>query len=297
MASESGANAPLPDVPSAERTVREVNGVELHAVVAGDEDDPLVVLLHGFPEFWYEWREYVGPFVEAGYRVLVPDQRGYNRSERPDGVRPYRISELSRDVADLVGSEDRERAHVVGHDWGAAVAWDLALRHPDCLDRLGIINVPHPTVFEAALRSNLAQVRKSWYIFFFQLPRLPEWYVSRDEFAFMVTAMEKARPDAFDATDFERYRSAWAEDGALTAMIHWYRALVRHGEDPPRERVAAPTLVVWGENDQALVPELAPRSLEYCEDGRLERFPDATHWIPHEHPDRVADLLLDHLGS
>jgi pimeloyl-ACP methyl ester carboxylesterase len=297
MTPRTDTNAPLPDVSSIESTFRDANDVRLHVVVAGDADDPLVVLLHGFPEFWYEWHQYIEPLVDAGYRVLVPDQRGYNRSDKPAGVRPYRITELSGDVVDLIATEGRDAAHVIGHDWGAAVGWDLALRHPDAVDRLGIINVPHPTVFQRTLTSNLTQLRKSWYMFFFQIPRLPERYVGRNDYGFLVTALEEARPGTFTETDFERYRRAWAEEEALTATINWYRALFRHGEDPPRGRVRAPTLIVWGDDDQALVPEMASRSLEYCDEGNIERFPDATHWIPHEYPDRVSGLLLDHLGS
>ncbi|MCU4717084.1 alpha/beta fold hydrolase [Halapricum hydrolyticum] len=282
--------------PSAEHTFREVNGLTLHTVAAGDTDDPLVVLLHGFPEFWYEWRGYVKQFVDAGYRVLVPDQRGYNRSDKPAGVRSYRISELSRDVVDLVATEDRETAHVVGHDWGAAVAWDVALRYPEVVDRLGIINVPHPRVFEAHLTSNLTQLRKSWYMFYFQVPWLPERLSRRNEYRFMTETMRSGSlPETFSEMDFDRYRRAWDRNGALTAMINWYRALFRYREAVPREQVQAPTLILWGDNDQALVPEMAAESLVYCPDGRLERFPEATHWVPHEYPGRVADLLLDHL--
>ncbi|MFB6189713.1 MAG: alpha/beta fold hydrolase, partial [Halapricum sp.] len=248
----------LPDVPSADSTIREVNGLDLHVVSAGDPADPLVVFLHGFPEFWYEWSAYVEPFVEAGYRVLVPDQRGYNRTEKPDSVRAYRISQLSGDVAALVESEGHERAHVVGHDWGAGVAWDLALRRPEVVDRLGIVNVPHPTVMERELKSNPRQLRRSWYMLFFQLPRLPEWVARRNDFEVLVRAMrDGARPGTFEEADFERYRTAWARPGALTAMIDWYRALARYREEPPRERVRAPTLVLWGEHDQALVPSMA----------------------------------------
>lgn len=294
----TAANAPLPEVPSVETTFRDVSDVTLHVVAAGDSDDPLVVLLHGFPEFWYEWHHYIKPFVSAGYRVLVPDQRGYNRSEKPAGIRSYRITELSQDIVDLIATEDRNTAHVIGHDWGAVVGWDMALRHPDTVNRLGIINVPHPTVFERVLKSNLTQLRKSWYMLFFQLPRLPEWSVGRNDYDFMVTTMrEGARSGTFSKTDFERYRRAWAEEGALTAMLNWYRALFRHREEPPRERVRPPTLIIWGENDQALVKKMAPKSLDYCDEGDLEQFSNATHWIPHEYPDRVANLLLDHLGS
>ena len=298
MSDSEQASAPLPDVPGVERTYREVNGVELHTVSAGDPGDPLVVLLHGFPEFWYEWREYVGPLVEAGYRVLVPDQRGYNRSEKPDGLDAYSVDTLSADIVDLIETAGRESAHVVGHDWGAAVAWDLALRHPEAVDRLGIINVPHPTVFQRTLKSDLTQLRNSWYMFFFQLPLLPEWASSRNGFAFFVDVMESSsRPGTFGERDFERYRRAWSREDAVGSMINWYRALFRRLNEPPRERVDAPALVVWGENDEALIPRMAGESVRYCSDGRLERFPDATHWVPHEYPDRVVRLLLEHLDA
>lgn len=288
----------LSNVSSAESTFRTVDSVELHVVAAGETDAPLVVFLHGFPEFWYEWSEYIEPFVDAGYRVLIPDQRGYNRSEKPDGIRPYRTARLSKDVVSLIETEGRESAHVIGHDWGAAVAWDLALRHSDAVDRLGIINVPHPSVFVDTLRSNITQLSKSRYMLFFQLPRLPEWYVKRTAFEPWVNAMrEGSRSGTFTEQEFERYRSAWAREGAPAAMINWYRALLWHRSEPPRERVTAPTRIVWGENDQALVPEMADRSLDYCERGALERFECATHWIIHERTDRVAALLLDHLGQ
>lgn len=185
----------------------------------------------------------------------------------------------------------------MGHDWGALVAWDLALRNPEVVDRLGVVNVPHPWVFRRTMLTNLAQFRKSWYVFFFQLPRLPEWSARRDGFRLWVDALrDGSNPGTFSETDLERYRRAWNRERAPTAMINWYRAMVRHRDDPPRDRVAAPTLVVWGENDQALIPEMAPRSLDYCDDGRLERFADATHWIVHEHPDRITDLLVSHLS-
>jgi pimeloyl-ACP methyl ester carboxylesterase len=286
------------DLPSAESTSREVDGVELHVVAAGDPADPLVVLLHGFPEFWYGWRGQIGPLVDAGYRVLVPDQRGYGRSERPDGVRPYRRRELVRDVVGLVGTEGRESAHVVGHDWGAVVAWDLACRRPELVDRLAVVNVPHPVAFRRTLRSNPEQFRRSWYVLLFQLPWLPERLAARDDFALWARMLrEDARPDAFTTADLERYRATWRRAGAPTAMLNWYRALIRYPDDPPRERVAVPTLLLWGEADRALVPELARRSLDYCETGRLERFPAATHWVHHEQPDRVAELLVEHLGG
>ena len=298
MSDSDQVSAPLPDVPGIERTFRDVNDVELHTVSAGDPDDPLVVLLHGFPEFWYEWHNYFDPLVEAGYRVVVPDQRGYNRSQKPDDLNAYSIDTLSADVVGLIETAGRESAHVVGHDWGAAVAWDLALRYPKAVDRLGIVNVPHPTVFQRTLTADLTQLRNSWYMFFFQLPIVPEWTTHRNQFAFFVNTMEdSSRPETFAEQDFRRYRQAWSCEDAVGSMINWYRALFRRQNDPPQEQVEAPTVVIWGENDQALVPRMAEESVQYCSDGYVERFPDATHWVPHEYPDRVAALLLTHFDA
>jgi len=285
------------DVPI-EHEFRDASGVRLHVVTAGDPADPLVVLLHGFPEFWYGWHRYIQPLVEAGYRVLVPDQRGYNRSGKPAGVRPYRITELTRDVVALIRSDGYESAHVVGHDWGAFVAWDLALREPERVDRLGVVNVPHPSAFRRTLLENREQLRRSWYAFAFQIPLLPEWAAARNDFALLTRVLTDSVPEGtFDEADLDRYRTAWGRPRAARSMVNWYRAVPRYPRVPPRASVSAPTLIVWGERDDALVPELAPRSLSYCVDGRLERFPDAGHFITHERPDEVAELLVDHLGG
>ncbi len=291
-------DASLLTLPGAESSRRGVNGVRLHAVTAGEKTGPLVVLLHGFPEFWYGWHEHVEPLVEAGFRVLVPDQRGYNLSDRPEGVGSYRLGTLSADVRALIRSEGRDSAHLVGHDWGGVVAWDVALRHPEALDRLVAVNAPHPAVFRKTLTSNLRQLRKSWYMFFFQLPRVPEWVGSRNDFRWWSEMLRRSSRDgAFTERDLERYRAAWRREGAPRGMLNWYRAMFRYADDPPRGRVAAPTLVLWGEEDVALLPELAAGSVERCAEGRLERFPEATHWIQHERPREVTDRILEHLGA
>lgn len=298
MPTESPAGGPdtLSDV-DVESSMRAGDGVQLHTVAAGDPDDPLVVLLHGFPECWYGWHRQLPGLVDAGYRVLVPDQRGYNRSDKPPLVHDYTIDRLSADVEALIASEDRESAHVVGHDWGAAVAWDFARRHPDAVDRLGILNVPHPSVMRRALTRSPRQLLRSWYAFFFQLPGIPEWVSAVDDFRFLRAILDSTRPGTFTPQQVEAYVDAWGHDGALTGMLNWYRAFARHGDGLDTDTVDAPTLIIWGEDDVALVPELAPRSLEHCTNGRLERFADAGHFVQHEKPEHVTRLLVDHLDA
>ncbi|MFA9415614.1 alpha/beta fold hydrolase [Natrinema sp. HArc-T2] len=277
---------------------RRVNGTELHVVAAGDETDPLVVLLHGFPEYWYGWRGVVAPLVEAGYRVLVPDQRGYNRSEKPDGVRAYRTSVLSQDIVDLIATEGRDTAHVVGHDWGGVVAWDLACRFPAVVDRLAIVNAPHPTAYRRQLLSNPEQLRRSWYAICFQPPWIPELACRSDDYRLLERALRgTAAPGTFTDAELARYRRAWSRDGAVSGMLNWYRAALRYPPQLPTDRVDAPTLVVWGEDDAALVPSLAVDSAGFCATSRLELLPATSHWVAHEAPDRLCDLLLGHLDA
>ncbi|WP_049890629.1 alpha/beta fold hydrolase [Natrinema versiforme] len=295
---ETDLESVVPPTVTAESTVRTVNGVELHVVAAGDTADPAVVLLHGFPEFWYGWRAQITPLVEAGYRVLVPDQRGYNRSEKPTGVRAYQTPELSADIAALIATEGRETAHVVGHDWGGMVAWDLALRYPETVDRLAIINAPHPVAYRRQLRSNPEQLRRSWYAMGFQLPWLPEIACRYDDHRLLERALrDTAAPGTFSNADLDRYRRAWGRDGALTGMLNWYRAAARYPPRPPTERVDAPTLVIWGEDDAALVSALAIDSAGFCRERRLELLPETSHWAPHEAAEAVTALLCEHFGA
>lgn len=281
----------------AESVLVETNGVRLHTVRAGPTDGPLVVLLHGFPEYWYGWRHQIRPLADAGYRVVVPDQRGYGWSEKPDGVSPYRLDELAADVVGIADDAGRETAAVVGHDWGAEVAWWTALAYPDRVSRLGALNVPHPTAMREALRDSWSQRRKSWYMAFFQLPRLPEYVLRRRGYAGLEATMtDTSDPGTFDGRDFERYREAWRRPGALTASLNWYRAVGRERPHPPRERVSPPTLVCWGERDAFLDRSLADASAARCDDATLVTL-DATHWVHHERPERVADELLGLLAD
>nr|WP_276277550.1 alpha/beta hydrolase [Halomicroarcula sp. SYNS111] len=242
-----------------ESTYREVNDVQLHVVAAGDPDAPLVVLLHGHPDFWYGWRDQIRSLVEAGFRVVVPDQRGCNLSEAPDGIDAYRQSELVADVRELIHSEGRESAHVVGHDFGGFVAWNLALRHPSTVDRIGICNVPHPRVYRETLRSSPQQIVRSWYVWFYQVPKLPEWMLARNGMANMVDSLEiTSNPGTFDEDTISCYKAAWRHTG-ITPRIHWYRGF-RRSDHPPRDTVPQPTLICWGEDDVALLSSMAERA-------------------------------------
>ena len=199
-------------------------GIRLHYVEAGS--GPLVILLHGFPEFWYSWRHQIGPLAEAGYHVVAPDMRGYDLSDRPQSWRSYDAGLIAEDIAGLIHSFGEEQAYVVGHDWGAAIAYTLAMAHPEVVRRLAILNVPHPARMAEGFRT-LKQLRKSWYMFFFQIPRLPEYMFSREDFSFAKRSLRSDAKDAFTDEDLERYVEAWSQPGALTGMINYYRAALR----------------------------------------------------------------------
>ena len=291
-------DATVLDSLDAESASIETNGVRLHTVQAGPEDGPLLVLLHGFPECWYGWHRQLGPLAKAGYRVVIPDQRGYNLSEKPPGVDSYHIRELAADIVGLVDALGYDQAAVAGHDWGAAVAWWLALEYPDRLSKLCIVNVPHPTVFERTLRTSWSQRKNSWYVAWFQLPALPELTARLGNYWLLANALESSsRPDAFTKTDLDRYRLAWSQPGALTGMINWYRAIVRARPQPVRQQVEVPTRILWGADDEFLDREMAHRSLEYCTDGELRMVDESTHWVLHEEPALVVETLLDLLAS
>jgi epoxide hydrolase 4 len=271
------------------------NGVvSLHAIAAGPKDGPVVVLLHGFPEFWYGWRRQIEPLAAAGFRVIVPDQRGYNLSSKPSGAAAYALTELVSDVIAIADQLGQEKIFLAGHDWGAAVAWSTALLHPQRIAKLVVLNVPHPSVMRKFLSTRPRQFLRSWYMFFFQLPWLPEALFSA--FNFRVGArslLRSSRPGTFSAEDLAQYRTAWSQPGSLTAMINWYRALFRTRIKFQNKIVRVPTRILWGERDDFLLTEMAHESLRYCTNAELFTFANATHWLQHEEPARVSDLLID----
>lgn len=274
------------------------NGARLSVLQEGPADGPLAILLHGFPEHAGAWSALSASLAGAGYRVWAPDQRGYGGSDKPPRVADYALDTLAADVVGLIDAAGRERAVVIGHDWGAAVAWWVAQTHPERVERLVAINVPHPAVMAARVRRDLAQLRKSWYILAFQLPRIPEALASRHGFRALARALtSSSRPGTFADADLAAYRRAWGQPGALRAMLDWYRAIVRHPPRmPARPRITVPTLLLWGVRDVALERSLAQPSVDLCDDGRLVWFEDATHWVHHEEPERVFAAIAGFLG-
>ena len=286
----SGIRSPL------ESRVLHVNGISLHVVLAGPADGKPIIFLHGFPEFWFAWRRQIDHFVSSAYRVIIPDQRGYNLSDKPLGISNYSMGVLARDIVGVLDAVTASKAFVVGHDWGAAVTWHLAARYPDRIHRAAMLSVPHPRVFINNLIRNPAQLRKSWYIFLFQLPWLPEIILRRRDWALLVKALQDTSiAGVFSDADLNQYKESWAKQRALTTMLNSYRAaLLRPSKlvlEPEALRVKVPALLIWGKNDQFAVEAMAKQSLQYCDDGRLEMLETASHWIQHEQPMQLNNLL------
>jgi pimeloyl-ACP methyl ester carboxylesterase len=266
----------------------------LHYVEAGE--GPLIVLLHGFPEFWYGWRQQIKPLAAAGYRVVAPDLRGYNLSSRPEGVAAYGADRLAADIRALIKERGAQSALLVGHDWGGTVAWTAAMNHPEVVDRLAILNAAYPRKLLQGLRTP-QQLRRSWYFFFFQPPGLPEQVVRARHWRFLRNFLHDARPGAYTPQDIERYVEAWSQPGAATAMINYYRASVRQSPKKAEAQlrpVQAPTLIIWGQRDRYLGPELAePAHDDVPGLERVERLAGASHWVHQDEPERVTQLLTD----
>ena len=261
-----------------------------------------MILLHGFPEFWYGWRHQIPYLAAAGYRVWAPDQRGYNESDKPRGLSAYSIDQLVGDLIGLIDAAGSEKACLVGHDWGGGVAWWAAAKFPERIERMVILNSPHWQVFRRQLRRDPRQMLKSWYFLFFQIPWLPEalarwmmaWSAQRlvndpasppNEAARMLTGAEPAM-----------VVDAWRQPGALTAMINWYRALLRAPSPLPESpRIRVPTLLIWGSRDPYLVRALAQPSIDLCDNGRLIYFEQAGHWLHHEEASGINPLIGEFL--
>jgi pimeloyl-ACP methyl ester carboxylesterase len=289
----------------------DVNGVRLHYAESGQGD--LVILLHGFPEFWYSWRHQLTA-LGAHHHVVAPDLRGYNQSDKPARVEDYQIDVMVDDVIGLIDHFGASKASVVAHDWGAGIAWAIAQKHPERLSRLAIMQVPPA----AAWRANMSvrQLLRSWYMFLFLLPRVPEWVISRNNFAALDDVFKKkiARAGSFSDADIELYKQALRQPGAVTAAVNYYRANVFRlmGRKPrgkesenqtssvtAREkdnRIRVPTLFIFAEQDKAILPQTVKGMANFINASYRElRIPDCGHWVQNEAPEEVNAALSEFL--
>ena len=272
-----------------EHFVAHAGNVRLHCAAMGPRDGPLVVLLHGFPECWISWRYQLPALAAAGFRAVAPDLRGYGSSDKPRKVADYRLDLLVGDVTGLISALGRDRADLVGHDWGAHIAWHVAMWRPARVRKLAILNLPHPERMWRGLRT-VRQLRKSWYFFFFQLPVLPERFMAAERLRNLFR-YTPARRAAYDDGDIEAIVAAL---GDRSGPIHYYRAAARH-RGPRWKPVEAETLIIWGDRDRWLGSELAEPDRGWVPRFQLKRIPSATHWVQADAPDRVNELLLSFL--
>jgi epoxide hydrolase 4 len=271
------------------------NGLRFH--LRTDGDGPLVLLLHGFPQTSYMWERVMPPLAARGFRVVAPDLRGIGESSRPRRIRDYRLEVLGDDVAALIQALGEERAHVIGHDWGGVVAWEAAFSHPEAVDRLVTVNGPPAQAIVRALVSSPRQLGRSWYVFFFNLPWLPEWLVTRPRAMGRILSLGN-----FSDAEIEVYRDAITRPGAAWAGLAYYRAATRRVFSDVRRlrhrKVPSPTLVLWGERDPALGKELTLHLDRYVRGPLLiEYLPDAGHWFIQDSPDRFVELVADFLAD
>lgn len=290
-----------------EHRYAEVNGVRLHYVTAGQ--GPLMLFVHGFPEFWYAWRAQLAHFARD-YQAVAFDMRGHNLSSKPTAVTDYAINHLVTDVAALADHLGHRRFVLVGHDWGGAVAWAFAIRHPDRLERLVIVNAPHPAIFARELRDNPAQQKASEYMLAFRSAKAED-LLSADHYAALVQAVlgDGLAKGHVTAADRDEYVKAWSQPGALTGGLNYYRA-ARVGP-PARDGapasgtlgveehatvVSVPTLVIWGERDTALLTGNLDGLERYAPNLTVHRVPDGSHWVIHEQPDLINRVIRDYLA-
>ncbi len=279
------------------------NGLEFEVDTAGDpQSSKLALCLHGFPEHSFSWRFQLPMLADLGYMAWAPNLRGYGRSDRPVGVGNYALEDLLQDVAGLIDASGAEEIVLIAHDWGAVIAWYFAIRKVRPLQKLVICNVPHPQTM--GQRFSWSQLKKSWYVFFFQLPRLPEYLFGKDDGAAMAKVMQSSAVDKenFSTEVGEVYRANAMQPGGLTAMINYYRALVSGGgakrqKDLGLPTIETPTLMVWGEEDVALEKETTYGTGDYVKDFTIRYLPRVSHWVQQEQPEAVNEMITAFLND
>ncbi|MBW4559767.1 MAG: alpha/beta hydrolase [Mojavia pulchra JT2-VF2] len=270
------------------------NGVKLHYVTQGE--GPLMLMLHGFPEFWYSWRYQIPEFAKY-FKVVALDLRGYNDSDKPKDKLAYVMDEFVKDVEGVIKGLGYEKCVLVGHDWGGAIAWNFAYQHPDMLERLIILNLPHPAKFSQGLRTP-QQILRSSYIFFFQLPWLPELTLQASNYKAIERTLKGMAVDksTFSQADINAYKDAAAKPGALTAMLNYYRNVFQQRILKENwDILEVPTLMIWAEKDTALGKELTYGTEAYVKDFQIQYIANCSHWVQQEQPNLVNQYIRDFL--
>jgi pimeloyl-ACP methyl ester carboxylesterase len=259
-------------------------------------------MLHGFPDFWYVWRFQI-PELAKHFRVVAPDLRGYNKTEKPEGVENYRLNLLAGDILGLINALGEEKAIIIGHDWGGVIAWSLAAFNPDRVEKLVTLNAPHPNAYTTRTRFSLRQLQKSWYVFFFQTPNIPERVLSQNNYIFLKHMIRSSfiKKEALTDKDLEVYTKAWSQPGALTSAMNYYRANLNPATLFQREitsfpRISVPTLVIWGEEDTALSRRLIENTEEFVSAPySIKYLADCGHWVQIEQPRFVLKYVSEFL--
>jgi pimeloyl-ACP methyl ester carboxylesterase len=271
------------------------NGIKLHYVVQGE--GPLMLMLHGFPEFWYSWRHQIPEFAKD-YKVVALDLRGYNKSDKPQEQSAYVMSEFIKDVEGVIKGLGYNRCVLVGHDWGGMIAWCFAYAHPEMLERLIVLNIPHPAKFAQGLRTP-QQLLRSSYIFLFQLPFLPELLIQSSDYQAIESAFKgmAVNKSAITKADIEAYKNAASRRGALTAMLNYYRSAFTTFFRQDWTLLEVPTLMIWGEDDTALGKELTYGTEEYVRYFKIRYISNCSHWVQQEKPELVNQYMREFLAS
>jgi pimeloyl-ACP methyl ester carboxylesterase len=282
-----------------ETRFEQTGDVRLEYLQAGE--GPLVILLHGFPECAHSYHQQLSALADAGFHAVAPNLRGFGHSDKPHGFRSYAQHLVGADIVALISRLGYDRAHIVGHDWGGAIAWWIAMNHPQLVDRLVILNSPHPGLFLKALRGP-KQLRKSWYMFFFNIPWLPEKLLRLNNYKALVKSLRKGAAQAFPDSELAPYIDSWSQPYALTAQLGYYRAAIRRLRGPSapgpalNRTVAAPTLVIWGEGDPFLGSETAVPDRELLPDQQFQSIPGAGHFVQSTAPEQVNRSLIAFLS-
>ncbi|CAG2117715.1 unnamed protein product, partial [Medioppia subpectinata] len=310
----------------------QLRDVKLHYVSNGDENNQTMLFIHGFPEFWYSWRHQIREFAKD-YHVIAVDNRGYGDSDKPSGIGNYTIDKLVEDIRELLAALDKQDIVLVAHDWGGAIAWNFAAKHPSLLDRLVVLNGPHPQAFADVIQRSWKQFFSSWYMFFFNLPLLPELVLLSNDLSLLADFMVSADGHQMLTTeDIEAYKYMFSKYNSLTCPLNYYRAVMRKypsekprslqitvptlynsltcplnyyravmrkypSEKPRSLQITVPTLVIWGKRDIALVPQLADTSRRYVNDMTLQYIENCSHWTQMDQPVIVNQYIRQYLTA